>query len=168
MKRWAVPPLRVRVSKCQGTSAGIYMIMIHDSHPRPQRLNRVSLGCADSQRLITLIPNREHGEREDGFRSGLDFSSNATRSLGWLGGVRMDRRDGEPATHRATEPRPEPWRVCYPGKSDSARSAHTSPGCSGERKERHAAAARHEARQSHLGHEWGVMQLHVLQHTCPI
>ena len=24
----------------------------------------VSLGCADSQRLITLIPNREHGERE--------------------------------------------------------------------------------------------------------
>ena len=123
MKRWAVPPLRVRVSKCQGTSADIYMTMIHDSHPRPQRLNRVSLGCADSQRLITLIPNREHGEREDGFRSGLDFSSNATRSLGWLGGVRMDRRDGEPATHRATEPRPEPWRVCYPGKSDSARSA---------------------------------------------
>ena len=103
MKRWAVPPLRVRVSKCQSTSAGIYMTMIHDSHPRPQRLNRVSLGCADSQRLITLIPNREHGEREDGFRSGLDFSSNATRSLGWLGGVRMDRRDGEPATHRATE-----------------------------------------------------------------
>ena len=77
---------------------------------------------------------------DDGFRSGLDFSSNATRNLGWLGGVRMDQRGGEPATHRATEPRPEPWRVCYPGESDRARSAHTSPGCSGEREERRAAA----------------------------